>query len=138
MDTDARVAFRRDLVGERVVEIFGVVGVYREDRDLPIIKAASGIFGGHAVRQCCRFALDVGGKTRGEIEFFVDPEEFCAWFVRATEARRDRAGKLFAAVSPIVELDDDFIAHGDFDGRGLNEDRLDETRIVGGDNEGAT
>jgi hypothetical protein len=58
--------------------------------------------------------------------------------VGATEARGDRAGELFAAVRPVVEFYDDFVANRDFDGGWLNEDRLDEAWIVWGDDEGAT
>ena len=131
VDADARVAFRGDFVGERVVKIFGVVGVDREDRDLAVIDSAGGVFGGDAVGQGSGFALDVGGETGREIKFFVDTEELRARFVGAPEARGDRAGELFAAVGPVVEFDDDFVANRDFDRGGLNEDRLDETWIVG-------
>ena len=137
VDADARVAFRGDFVGERVVKIFGVVGVDREDRDLAVIDSAGGVFGGDAVGQGSGFALDVGGETGREIKFFVDAKELRARFVGAPEARGDRAGELFAAVGPVVEFDDDFVANRDFDRGGLNEDRLDETWIVGRHDEGA-
>jgi hypothetical protein len=55
------------LVGERVVEILGVVGVDGEDDLVAVIETAGELGREHAVGNLRGLALDVGGEFGGEI-----------------------------------------------------------------------
>ena len=116
VDADLGLAGGRELVRERVVEVFGVVGVDGENRQLAVVEAAGRVFGRDAVGQEGCLALDIGRKTGGEVELLVNAEELRPRLVGLAEAGRGDAGERFAAVGPVIEFDHDLVAGGHFDG----------------------
>ena len=112
-----------------VVEIFGVVGINRDDKFVAQIAALSDFFRRNDFGKFGGFSFDLFGELQRQPVFANDGENVHAGRVGFAEDFDDCAFGVDVSGSPFGELDDDFVTHLGVQ-RELGVDIVDETRII--------
>lgn len=141
VNADFDVALGQFAEGDGIIEIAGGIGVDGDDKVAPQIFSADGAVGEFNGREGFGFGQSFGGKGGGEIKFANDGEDIDPGVGGAAEAFDEETFGVGAAIFPVDQFRDHFVAGlslgGAIGARGGNVEVVEEARVIWNDNKEA-
>ena len=141
VNADFDVALGKFAKGDGVIEIAGGIGIDGDNEVAPQIFPANGAIGEFDGGKGFGFGQSFGGKGGGEIKFANDGEDVDPRVGGAAEAFDEKALGVGAAIFPIDQFGDDFVAGlglgGALGPRGGDVEIVEEARVIRNDDKEA-